>query len=103
MYTVYKIKKYFVDIGFSFKVSVSKKYRYRIEAQITIIAHHYIYIYIYVYMYICIYVYIIYVMPQKLTTTACFIQEESSGGRQFRKHVSCLYAQGGNVGVLSLK
>ena len=28
-------------------------------------------------------------MPQKLTTTACFIQDESSGGhgRQFRKHV----------------
>ena len=24
-------------------------------------------------------------MPQKLTTTACFIQEESSGGKQFRK------------------
>ena len=23
-------------------------------------------------------------MPQKLTTTACFIQEESSGGKQFR-------------------
>ena len=22
-------------------------------------------------------------MPQKLTTTACFIQEESSGGKQF--------------------
>ena len=41
-------------------------------------------------------------MPQKLTTTACFIQEESSGGKQFRKHVSCFYAQGGNVGVLSL-
>ena len=40
-------------------------------------------------------------MPQKLTTTACFIQEESSGGKQFRKHVSCFYAQGGNVGVLS--
>ena len=37
-------------------------------------------------------------MPQKLTTTACFIQEESSGGKQFRKHVSCFYAQGGNVG-----
>ena len=36
-------------------------------------------------------------MPQKLTTTACFIQEESSGGKQFRKHVSCFYAQGGNV------
>ena len=34
-------------------------------------------------------------MPQKLTTTACFIQEESSGGKQFRKHVSCFYAQGG--------
>ena len=31
-------------------------------------------------------------MPQKLTTTACFIQEESSGGKQFRKHVSCFYA-----------
>ena len=30
-------------------------------------------------------------MPQKLTTTACFIQEESSGGKQFRKHVSCFY------------
>ena len=42
-------------------------------------------------------------MPQKLTTIACFIQEESSGGKQFRKHVSCFYAQGGNVGVLSLK
>ena len=42
-------------------------------------------------------------MPQKLTTTACFIQEESSGGKQFRKHVSCFYARGGNVGVLSLK
>ena len=42
-------------------------------------------------------------MPQKLTTTACFIQEESSGGKQFRKYVSCFYAQGGNVGVLSLK
>ena len=42
-------------------------------------------------------------IPQKLTTTACFIQEVSSGGRQFRKHVSCFYAQGGNVGVLSLK
>ena len=39
-------------------------------------------------------------VPQKLTTTACFIQEESSGGKQFRKHVSCFYAQGGNVGVL---
>ena len=36
-------------------------------------------------------------MPQKLTTTACFIQEESSGGKQFRKKVSCFYAQGGNV------
>ena len=42
-------------------------------------------------------------MPLKLTTTACFIQEESSGGKQFRKHVNCFYAQGGNVGVLSLK
>ena len=42
-------------------------------------------------------------MPQKLTTTACFIQEESSGGKQFRKHVSCFYPQGGNVWVLSLK
>ena len=42
-------------------------------------------------------------MPQKHTTRACFIQEESSGGRQFRKHVSCFYAQGGDVGVLSLK
>ena len=28
-------------------------------------------------------------MPQKLTTTACFIQEESSGGKQFRKHWLC--------------
>ena len=42
-------------------------------------------------------------MPQKLITTVCFIQEESSGGRQFRKHASCLYAEEGNVGVLSLK
>ena len=42
-------------------------------------------------------------MPQKLTTTPCFIQEESSGGKQLRKHVSCFYAQEGNVGVLSLK
>ena len=42
-------------------------------------------------------------MPQKPTTKASFIQKESSGGRQFRKHVSCFYAQGGNVGVLSLK
>ena len=42
-------------------------------------------------------------MSQKLTTTACFIQEESSGGRQFRKRVSCFYGQEGNVGVLSLK
>ena len=42
-------------------------------------------------------------MPQKLTTTACFIQEESSGGKQFRKLVSFFYAQRGNVGVLSLK
>ena len=50
----------------------------------------------------CVYVYS-HKMPQKLTTTACFIQEESSGGKQFRKHVSCFYAQGGNVGVLSLK
>ena len=24
-------------------------------------------------------------MPQKLITTACFIQEESSGGKQFRQ------------------
>ena len=54
----------------------------------------YIYIYIYVYSH---------KMPQKPTTTACFIQEETSGGKQFRKHVSCFYAQGGNVGVLSLK
>ena len=36
-------------------------------------------------------------MPQNLTTAACFIQEETSGGKQFRKHVSCFYAQGGNV------
>ena len=28
-------------------------------------------------------------VAQKLTTTAYFIQEESSGGEQFRKHVSC--------------
>ena len=42
-------------------------------------------------------------MPHKLTTTDRFIQEESSDGRQFRKHVSCLYVQGGNAGVLSLK
>ena len=27
-------------------------------------------------------------MPQKLTTTTCFIQEESSGGKEFRKQ-SC--------------
>ena len=63
----------------------------------------YIYIHIYIYVYIYIYIYIVIKMPQKLTTTACFIQEESSGGKQFRKHVSCFYAQGGNVGVLSLK
>ena len=31
-------------------------------------------------------------IPEKLSTTACFIQEESSGGREFRKHVSCFYA-----------
>ena len=30
-------------------------------------------------------------MPQKLTTTACFIQEEPSDSRQLRKHVSCFY------------
>ena len=42
-------------------------------------------------------------MPQKLTITVRFIQEQSSGGKIFRKHVSCFYAQGGNVGVLSLK
>ena len=42
-------------------------------------------------------------IPQKLTTTVCFIQEESSGGRQFRKHVSCFYAQRGHVVVLSSK
>ena len=77
---------------------------------IYICIYMYIYMYIYVYIYIYIYIYIIYIyiyivikMPQKLTTTACFIQEESSGGKQFRKHVSCFYAQGGNVGVLSLK
>ena len=35
-------------------------------------------------------------MLQERTTTACFIQEEFSGGRQFRKHVSCFYAQDGN-------
>ena len=34
-------------------------------------------------------IYIVIKMPQKLTTTACFIQGESSGGKQFRKHVSC--------------
>ena len=44
-----------------------------------------------------------YKMPQKLTTTGCFIQEQFSGGKQFRKHVCCSYAQGGNVGVLSFK
>ena len=61
-------------------------------------------VYIYIYIYICeAFLYIVIKMPQKLTTTACFIQEESSGGKQFRKHVSCFYAQGGNVGVLSLK
>ena len=37
-------------------------------------------------------------MPQKLTTTACFIQEEPSGGKHFQKHVSCFYAKGGNEG-----
>ena len=42
-------------------------------------------------------------MPQKLTTTACLIQEESSGGKQFRKHVSCFYAQGGNVRGVVIK
>ena len=39
-------------------------------------------------------------MSQKRITTARFIQKESSGGRQFRKHVSCFYTQGGNVVVL---
>ena len=42
-------------------------------------------------------------MPQKLTTTACFIQGESSGGKQFRKHVSCFYAQGGKRGGVVVK
>ena len=42
-------------------------------------------------------------MPQNLATTASFIQEESSGGKQFRKHANCFYAQGGNMGLLSLK
>ncbi len=28
-------------------------------------------------------------LPQKLTTTACFIQGESSGGRQISKNMSC--------------
>ena len=41
-------------------------------------------------------------MAQKLTTTACFIQEESAGSRQFRKHVSCFYVQGGIVGVIKI-
>ena len=30
-------------------------------------------------------------MPQKLTTTACFIQEESSGGKQFRNVFEIVY------------
>ena len=30
-------------------------------------------------------------MPQKPTTTACFFQEESSGGKQFRKHACELF------------
>ena len=34
-------------------------------------------------------------MPQKLTTTACFIQEESSGGKgcsgKFLRHILLLY------------
>ena len=34
--------------------------------------------------------------------TLC-LKYSSSGGKQFRKHVSCFYAQGGNVGVLSFK
>ena len=55
----------------------------------------------YVYMYIC--VYIIVQNTSKLTTTACFIQGESSGGRQISKKVSCFYTQGRNVGVWSLK
>ena len=45
-------------------------------------------IYIYIYIYICVYIY---------------HQEKSSDGKQFLKRVSCFYAQGGNVGVLSLK
>ena len=29
-------------------------------------------------------------MPQKLTTTACFIQEESSGGKHTRYEIGCI-------------
>ena len=70
---------------------------------IYIYIHIYIYIYSYIYIHIYIFIYIFIKMPKELTTTACFIQEESSGGKEYRKHVSCFYAQGGNVGVLSLK
>ena len=38
-------------------------------------------------------------MPQKLTTTACFIQEESSGGKQFRKRELFLCSHKNNVGA----
>ena len=41
-------------------------------------------------------------IPQILSTTARLIQEESSGGRQFRKLVNYFYSQGENVGLLSL-
>ena len=34
-------------------------------------------------IYIYIYIYYICKIPQKLTTTVCFIQRESSGGRNF--------------------
>ena len=42
-------------------------------------------------------------MPQKLTTTACFIQEESSGGKQFRKRVSCFLCSRRKRGGLVVK
>ena len=53
------------------------------------------YCFMYVCMYLCMYVCIYYVSTKR--------NLQMTDGRQFRKHVSCFYAQGGNVGALSLK